>query len=154
MTGPVEQFLAGHFDTRFKKPRVGVWEEIARPDCGDVLDREAAHPITGRGVGYKLFTTGLIPSMSTADMQRVYRLLKEARERGIIPWGWIVDESRALERSLQLERCEGIRKRRHAIVSTRLLVPATVRGSKSGRRKAPCAACSSRCLTSTESAFG
>ena len=32
-------------------------------------------------------------------MQRVYRLLKEARERGIIPWEWIVDESRELERA-------------------------------------------------------
>jgi len=31
-------------------------------------------------------------------MQRVYRLLKEAREQGIIPWGWIVDETRAIER--------------------------------------------------------
>jgi len=31
---------------------------------------EAAQPITGRGIGYKLFTAGLIPSMSRADMQR------------------------------------------------------------------------------------
>ena len=59
---------------------------------------EAAQPITGRGVGYKLFTAGLIPSMGRADMQRVYRLLKEAREQNIIPWEWIVDESRELER--------------------------------------------------------
>jgi hypothetical protein len=59
----------------------------------------AAHPITGRGVGYKLFTAGLIPSMSRSDMQRVYRLLKEARERGTIPWGWIVDEARQFERA-------------------------------------------------------
>jgi hypothetical protein len=59
---------------------------------------EAAKPITGRGVGYKLFIAGLIPSMATADMSRVYRLLKEAREQGIIPWEWIVDESRKLER--------------------------------------------------------
>jgi hypothetical protein len=58
---------------------------------------EAAQPITGRGVGYKLFTAGLIPSMERSAMQRVYRLLKEARERGIIPWGWIVDETRQLE---------------------------------------------------------
>lgn len=43
---------------------------------------EEAEPITGRGIGYKLFTAGLIPSMSTNDMQRVYRLLKEAREEG------------------------------------------------------------------------
>ncbi len=59
---------------------------------------EAAHPITGRGIGYKLFTAGLIPSMSSRDMQRVYRLLREARERGMIPWQWIVDETRDLER--------------------------------------------------------
>jgi hypothetical protein len=59
---------------------------------------ETAQPITGRGVGYKLFTAGLIPSMATSDMKRVYRLLKEARERGMIPWGWIVDEGRTLER--------------------------------------------------------
>lgn len=57
----------------------------------------AAQPITGRGVGYKLFTAGLIPSMARSEMQRVYRLLKEAREEGTIPWDWIVDEGRELE---------------------------------------------------------
>ena len=60
---------------------------------------KAAQPITGRGIGYKLFTKGLIPSMARLEMQRVYRLLKEAREQGRIPWGWIVDETRALERT-------------------------------------------------------
>jgi hypothetical protein len=59
---------------------------------------KAAQPITGRGIGYKLFTAGLIPSMARSEMQRVYRLLKEAREEGIIPWEWIVDETRELER--------------------------------------------------------
>ena len=44
---------------------------------------EAAQPITGRGVGDKLFTPGLIASMQKSDRQRVYRLLKEAREQGI-----------------------------------------------------------------------
>jgi hypothetical protein len=58
---------------------------------------KAAQPITGRGVGYKLFTADLIPSMETKEMQRVYRLLRMARERGIIPWPWIVDETRELE---------------------------------------------------------
>jgi hypothetical protein len=47
---------------------------------------EKAAPITGRGIGYKLFTAGLIPSMETAEMQRVYRLLKEARG-GVHPVG-------------------------------------------------------------------
>jgi hypothetical protein len=59
---------------------------------------EAAQPITGRGVGYKLFAAGLIPSMDKNEMQRVYRLLREAREDGTIPWEWIVDETRRLER--------------------------------------------------------
>ena len=59
---------------------------------------EDAQPITGRGVGYKLFAAGLIPSMARSEMQRVYRLLKTARENGDIPWEWIVDEGRALER--------------------------------------------------------
>jgi hypothetical protein len=60
---------------------------------------EAAQPITGRGVGYKLFVAGLIPSMKPREMKRVYRLLKEERERGNIPWEWIVDETRDLERT-------------------------------------------------------
>jgi hypothetical protein len=60
---------------------------------------EECQPITGRGVGYKLFTRGLIPSMKPKDMKTVYRLLKLAREKGMIEWGWIVDETRELERS-------------------------------------------------------
>jgi hypothetical protein len=59
---------------------------------------EAAQPITGRGIGYKLFTKNLIPSMARSEMAKVYRLLKLAREQGDIPWDWIVDESRTLER--------------------------------------------------------
>ena len=60
---------------------------------------KAMQPITGRGVGYQLFARKLIPSMSTRDMKRVYRLLGEARERGRIPWEWIVDETRSLEKA-------------------------------------------------------
>jgi hypothetical protein len=55
-------------------------------------------PITVRGVGYKLFVAGLIPSMARKEIQRVSRFLVQARERGIIPWEWIVDETRDLER--------------------------------------------------------
>jgi hypothetical protein len=57
---------------------------------------EATQPTTGRGVGYKLFTQGRIASM--AEMRSVYRLLLIAHEQGIIPWDWIVDETRSLER--------------------------------------------------------
>jgi hypothetical protein len=70
----------------------------------DMIERmyaiaEATHPITGRGVGYKLFVAGLIDDMSKKSMAKVYRLLKEAREQGTIPWEWIVDETRGLERA-------------------------------------------------------
>jgi hypothetical protein len=57
---------------------------------------EALQPITGRGVGYQLFVRGLIPSMD--EMRKVYRLLLKAREDDIIPWEWIVDETREEER--------------------------------------------------------
>jgi hypothetical protein len=60
-------------------------------------EAEAAQPITGRGIGYKLFSRGLIPSMERSVMQRVYRLLRIAREQGTIPWEWIVDETRQIE---------------------------------------------------------
>ena len=103
---------------------------------------EAAQPITGRGIGYKLFTAGLIPSMARAEMQRVYRLLKEAREQGVIPWDWIVDETRALERVLNLGRSRRICPLRRAILSPRLLEPAAASASRCGARRAPCAACS------------
>jgi hypothetical protein len=37
--------------------------------------------------------------MSRANMQSVYRLLKEGRESGDIPWDFIVDETRELKRA-------------------------------------------------------
>jgi hypothetical protein len=52
-------------------------------------------PITGRGVGYRLLNRGVIATM--ADMPSVYEQLVEAREKGLIPWWWIVDETRELE---------------------------------------------------------
>ena len=65
---------------------------------------ERAAPITGRGVGYKMFVAKLIRSMAVSEMNKVYRLLKEAREQGIIPWGWIADETRELERTPTWDR--------------------------------------------------
>lgn len=57
-----------------------------------------AHPITVRGIAYKLFVCGYIASMSKNETAKVSRLLTDARERGIIPWEWIVDETRQTER--------------------------------------------------------
>jgi hypothetical protein len=80
-------------ETRSKKSRGMARESL------DLIEAmyaaaEASQPINGRGIGYM----GLIPSMERANMQRVYRLLKEAREQGTIPWEWITDETRELER--------------------------------------------------------
>jgi hypothetical protein len=86
-----------HFETGSKKGR-GMGRRSLDLIEAMYTAAKAAHPITGRGIGYKLFTAGLIPSMSRNNMQVVYRLLKEARERGIIPWRWIVDETREVER--------------------------------------------------------
>lgn len=58
---------------------------------------EEMQPITGRGIGYKLFTQGLLDDMSKGSMQRVYRVLLQEREEGRIPWPWIVDEHRTVE---------------------------------------------------------
>ena len=97
-----------YFGTGFKKGRGMAQRSLDLIDAMYVA-AEAAHPITGRGIGYKLFTAKLIASMARPEMQRVYRLLKEAREQGIIPWHWIVDETRELEQSTELERPGGIR---------------------------------------------
>src|SRR5215831_1476073 len=88
---------AEYFETGSKKGR-GMAQRSFDLIEAIYVAAKAAQPITGRGIGYKLFTAGLIPSMATNEMQRVYRLLKEARERDLIPWDWIVDETRAIER--------------------------------------------------------
>ena len=86
-----------YFGTRTKKGRGRAKASLNLIEAMYEIADEC-QPITGRGVGYKLFTMGLIDSMSTKDMKKVYRLLKEAREEGDIPWEWIVDETRELER--------------------------------------------------------
>jgi hypothetical protein len=95
--------LEEHFGTSPKivgEPKKGRGRAKRSIDLIDAMFAivEAAQPITGRGVGYKLFVQKLIESMSRRDMKTVYRLLKEAREEGTIPWEWIVDETRELEK--------------------------------------------------------
>jgi hypothetical protein len=55
-------------------------------------------PASVRAVCYQLFIAGLIPNMGKSATNGVSRQLTWAREEGIIPWGWIVDESREAER--------------------------------------------------------
>jgi hypothetical protein len=105
---------------------------------------EAAQPITGRGIGYKLFTAGLIPSMSRNDMQRVYRLLKEAREEAISP---------GIGSSMKRASLSGFQPGATPS-STLVALPdpiAAISGTSSpsvakyGARRAPCAACLVQC---------
>jgi hypothetical protein len=58
---------------------------------------EEVQPITVRGVCYRLFVGGHIDSMAVKNTQRISRLLTHAREDGLIPWEWIVDDSRRME---------------------------------------------------------
>ncbi|WP_225934378.1 MULTISPECIES: hypothetical protein [unclassified Cupriavidus] len=58
-------------------------------------------PTTVRSVCYQLFTRGLIANMSKNETAKVSRLLTGARERGEIPWHWIVDETRGVEQAAQ-----------------------------------------------------
>ena len=58
---------------------------------------EEIQPASVRAVCYRLFTMGVIASMSKAETNKVSRQLTWAREGGLIPWKWIVDETRAAE---------------------------------------------------------
>lgn len=65
-------------------------------ECYDIL--EEIQPASVRAVCYRLFVKGLIPDMSKRSTGRISRVLTTAREKGYIPWSWIVDEHRSLER--------------------------------------------------------
>ena len=54
-------------------------------------------PASVRAVCYRLFTLEKIPNMSKGSTGKVSKQLVYARENGIIPWEWIVDETRSEE---------------------------------------------------------
>jgi hypothetical protein len=51
-------------------------------------------PTTVRGVAYQLLIRGLIENMGRKCVASVSRMIVIAREKGIIPWSWIVDDTR------------------------------------------------------------
>jgi hypothetical protein len=63
--------------------------------CAEIL--EQVQPASVRAVCYQLFVRELIESMGKACTDRISRHLVYAREQGIIPWEWIVDETREAE---------------------------------------------------------
>lgn len=64
--------------------------------CYSIL--EEIQPATVRAVCYRLFTQGLLESMAKTCTNRVSTQLVYALEQGMIPWAWIVDETREAER--------------------------------------------------------
>jgi hypothetical protein len=63
---------------------------------------EERQPCGIRHVCYQLFNEHrLIPSMHKRETNRVSGILTRARERGEIPWGWIVDNRRQFKQSPQ-----------------------------------------------------
>ena len=66
------------------------------------------HPASVRAVCYRLFIDGFIASMDKANTNRVSAQLTWAREQGVLPWDWIVDETRAPERTSTWTDAESI----------------------------------------------
>jgi len=64
--------------------------------CYDILAE--IHPATVRAVCYQLFIRQLLPSMAKTHSNRVSAQLVYARKEEIIPWTWIVVETREPER--------------------------------------------------------
>lgn len=60
---------------------------------------EEIEPASVRAVCYRLFVQGLIPNMSKTSTDKVSRMLVWAREQDIIPWEYIVDETREVEQA-------------------------------------------------------
>lgn len=77
-------------------PRGKAIRNIALIEAAEQILAEI-QPCSVRAVCYRLFSAGVIESMEVKHTARVSRQLVEARERGVIPWGWIVDETREAE---------------------------------------------------------
>jgi len=95
-----EDFLVAHLDDRItsqKKGRGKARKTMERIEAAAAI-LEEIQPATVRAVCYRLFVAGLIDSMSKSNTSKVSRDLVYAREEGITPWEYIVDETRQPER--------------------------------------------------------
>jgi hypothetical protein len=78
---------------RGKSPKSIALVEAARAILEEI------QPASVRAVCYRLFVAKLIKDMSKNETTKVSKQLVWAREEGIIPWSWIVDETREAERT-------------------------------------------------------
>ena len=65
-------------------------------DCQAILHE--IQPATIRATCYQLFIRKLLESMAKKCTNRISDLLVYARKEGLVPWEWIVDETREAER--------------------------------------------------------
>jgi hypothetical protein len=66
--------------------------------CSSIL--QEIQPASIRAAAYQLFIRRLLPSMEKTNTNKVSKQLVYAREHGLGPWEWIVDEAREEERLL------------------------------------------------------
>lgn len=59
---------------------------------------EQIRPASVRAACYKLFVRQLIESMAKGETNKVGNHLVTLREDGVVPWSWVVDETREIER--------------------------------------------------------
>lgn len=63
--------------------------------CQEVVE---LHPITLRGLFYRVVSTGFLPSTDDEHYKRVGRLVTRLRRNGLIPYSWIVDSMRSTDK--------------------------------------------------------
>ena len=99
---------------------------------------EAAQPITGRGVGYKLFTQGLIPSMARSEMARGLSAAADGARAGHHPVGLDRRRDPRVRAGLHMGRSRAICPRRRPLLPPRLLESAAAprRGLERERHRA------------------
>jgi hypothetical protein len=56
------------------------------------------HPVTLRGLMYRVVSAGWLPSTDKKHYTRLGRLMTTLREAGVVPFSWIVDNVRATEK--------------------------------------------------------
>ena len=88
-----------------KRGRGKAQGSLALIDAAKAILQEI-QPATIRAVCYQLFNAGLIPNMGKNATGRVSKQLVYARENRMIPWRWIVDETRHKEGIAALKSLE------------------------------------------------
>jgi hypothetical protein len=69
--------------------------EAARQSICEVL--QTTHPMTLRGLFYQLVSRGAIPKTEQA-YENLGRMLCKLRKNGVVPWSWVLDNTRRLHR--------------------------------------------------------